>query len=114
MWKSCNKQLLNNHGCLLLILIIEYYILLPIFASFILFFPQLTQRRQHKESNRNLHSVTQDQQALKVRQDCLEEFAEWFGYMPLVHSSMRLDTMLFKDPVSNMRKKYRQIELVNS
>jgi len=75
---------------------------------------KLTQRRQHKESNRNLHSVTQDQQALKVRQDCLEEFAEWFGYMPLVHSSMRLDTMLFKDPVSNMRKKYRQIELVNS
>ncbi|KAG8170436.1 hypothetical protein JTE90_011400, partial [Oedothorax gibbosus] len=35
-----------------------------------------------------------------------------FGYMPLVRSSTRLDPVLFKDPVSNLRKKYRKMEVV--
>lgn len=30
--------------------------------------------------------------------------------MPLVHSQMRLDPVLFKDQVSILRKKYREIE----
>lgn len=34
--------------------------------------------------------------------------------MPLVRSNMRLDPILYRDPVSNLRKKYRQIELVGS
>jgi hypothetical protein len=48
------------------------------------------------------------------RQTCLNTFAAVFGYMPLLRSNMRLDPVLFKDPVSNLRKKYRQIELVGS
>ncbi|KAJ8979881.1 hypothetical protein NQ317_017504 [Molorchus minor] len=34
--------------------------------------------------------------------------------MPLLRSNLRLDPVLFKDPVSNKRKKYRRIELVGN
>ncbi|ETE66830.1 Exostosin-1, partial [Ophiophagus hannah] len=44
------------------------------------------------------------------RQECVNRFAAWFGYMPLVHSQFRLDPVLFKDQVSVLRKKYRQLE----
>lgn len=44
------------------------------------------------------------------RQSCMNTFASWFGYMPLIHSQMRLDPVLFKDQVSILRKKYRDIE----
>lgn len=40
----------------------------------------------------------------------MNTFASWFGYMPLIHSQMRLDPVLFKDQVSILRKKYRDIE----
>ncbi len=46
------------------------------------------------------------------RQKCINQFASAFGYMPLMKSSFRLDPVLFKDAVSNARKKYRQLELV--
>ncbi|NWI11484.1 EXT1B protein, partial [Crypturellus soui] len=42
--------------------------------------------------------------------DCLEQLAGWFGHMPLVSSQLRLDPVLFKDPVSILRKKYRHLE----
>ncbi|NXD11450.1 EXT1B protein, partial [Nothocercus nigrocapillus] len=42
--------------------------------------------------------------------DCLDRLAGWFGYMPLVASQLRLDPVLFKDPVSILRKKYRHLE----
>uniref|UniRef100_A0A8C0YL20 Exostosin glycosyltransferase 1b n=2 Tax=Cyprinus carpio TaxID=7962 RepID=A0A8C0YL20_CYPCA len=45
-----------------------------------------------------------------LRQTCMNKFASWFGGMPLVHSQMRLDPVLFKDQVSILRKKYREIE----
>uniref|UniRef100_A0A671RK81 Exostosin-1a n=1 Tax=Sinocyclocheilus anshuiensis TaxID=1608454 RepID=A0A671RK81_9TELE len=44
------------------------------------------------------------------RQTCMNKFASWFGTMSLVHSQMRLDPVLFKDQVSILRKKYRDIE----
>uniref|UniRef100_A0A3Q3MLY3 Exostosin glycosyltransferase 1b n=1 Tax=Labrus bergylta TaxID=56723 RepID=A0A3Q3MLY3_9LABR len=44
------------------------------------------------------------------RQTCMNKFTSWFGAMPLVHSQMRLDPVLFKDQVSILRKKYRDIE----
>jgi len=44
------------------------------------------------------------------RQECINTFANWFGYMPLVHSQFRLDPVLFKDQVSVFRKKYKDLE----
>uniref|UniRef100_A0A663N8N3 Glycosyl transferase 64 domain-containing protein n=1 Tax=Athene cunicularia TaxID=194338 RepID=A0A663N8N3_ATHCN len=44
------------------------------------------------------------------RQDCLNQLADWFGYMPLVSSQLRLDPVLFKDQVSVLRKKYPRLE----
>lgn len=43
-------------------------------------------------------------------QDCLNQLADWFGYMPLVSSQLRLDPVLFKDQVSVLRKKYPRLE----
>ncbi|NXW44098.1 EXT1C protein, partial [Nyctiprogne leucopyga] len=44
------------------------------------------------------------------RQDCLNQLVDWFGYMPLVSSQLRLDPVLFKDQVSVLRKKYPRLE----
>lgn len=44
------------------------------------------------------------------RQECINSFVSWFGYMPLVHSQLRLDPVLFKDHVSVLRKKYKDLE----
>lgn len=46
------------------------------------------------------------------RQECVNTFASWFGYMPLVHSQLRLDPVLFKDQVSVFRKKYKDLERI--
>ncbi|XP_021118754.1 exostosin-like 1 isoform X2 [Heterocephalus glaber] len=43
-------------------------------------------------------------------QDCINQMAAEFGHMPLVSSRLRLDPVLFKDPVSVQRKKYRSLE----
>ncbi|XP_045155049.1 exostosin-like 1 isoform X2 [Echinops telfairi] len=42
--------------------------------------------------------------------DCVNLMAAGFGHMPLVSSRLRLDPVLFKDPVSVLRKKYRSLE----
>ncbi|XP_077006874.1 exostosin-like 1 isoform X4 [Tamandua tetradactyla] len=42
--------------------------------------------------------------------DCINRMAAEFGHMPLVSSRLRLDPVLFKDPVSVLRKKYRSLE----
>lgn len=42
--------------------------------------------------------------------DCINQVATEFGHMPLVSSRVRLDPVLFKDPVSVQRKKYRSLE----
>ena len=46
------------------------------------------------------------------RQTCINTFTAVFGYMPLLKSSTRFDPVLYKDAVSNARKKYRKIEIV--
>ena len=56
---------------------------------------------------------TTAQLGFKSRQRCFSTLINTsFGYLPLVKSQMRLDPVLFKDSVSNMRKKYRKIEQV--
>ena len=53
--------------------------------------------------------------AHKQLQQCTNAFVrEYFGYMPLRRSELRLDPILFKDDVSMVRKKYRQLERVDS
>ncbi|XP_012889115.1 PREDICTED: exostosin-like 1 [Dipodomys ordii] len=42
--------------------------------------------------------------------DCINQVVAEFGHMPLVSSRLRLDPVLFKDPVSVQRKKYRSLE----
>uniref|UniRef100_A0A2K5RQV5 Exostosin-like 1 n=1 Tax=Cebus imitator TaxID=2715852 RepID=A0A2K5RQV5_CEBIM len=42
--------------------------------------------------------------------NCINQIAAAFGHMPLRSSRLRLDPVLFKDPVSVQRKKYRSLE----
>jgi glucuronyl/N-acetylglucosaminyl transferase EXT1 len=76
---------------------------------------KVTQRKQYKEQPTvGSWSPWNDPDHFIQRQTCLNTFAAVFGYMPLLRSNLRLDPVLFKDPVSNKRKKYRKIELVGS
>lgn len=76
---------------------------------------KVTQRKQYKEQpSIGSRSPWNDPDHFIQRQTCLNTFAAVFGYMPLLRSNLRLDPVLFKDPVSNKRKKYRRIELVGS
>ncbi|XP_023327581.1 exostosin-1b [Eurytemora carolleeae] len=47
------------------------------------------------------------------KQSCMMRFFEDFGEMALVVSQARFDPVLFKDNVSNLRKKYRKIETLD-
>ncbi|MBN3271352.1 EXT1C protein, partial [Polyodon spathula] len=74
---------------------------------------KVIQRKQYKEvlstqGMKSLHWANPDH--FSQRQDCMNVFAHWFGYMPLVHSQLRLDPVLFKDQVSVLRKKYKDLE----
>ncbi|XP_050314376.1 exostosin-1 [Anthonomus grandis grandis] len=76
---------------------------------------KVTQRKQYKEQpSAGTWSPWNDPDHFIQRQTCLNTFAAVFGYMPLLRSNFRLDPVLFKDSVSNKRKKYRKIELVGS
>ncbi|XP_059771987.1 exostosin-like 1 isoform X1 [Balaenoptera ricei] len=50
------------------------------------------------------------QEPQPAAQNCINQMAAGFGHMPLVSSRLRLDPVLFKDPVSVLRKKYRSLE----
>ncbi|KAK7886614.1 hypothetical protein WMY93_026235 [Mugilogobius chulae] len=74
---------------------------------------KVTQKKQYKETMMGQTSRASrwaDPDHFAQRQTCMNKFANWFGTMPLVHSQMRLDPVLFKDQVSILRKKYRDIE----
>ncbi|MED6287144.1 Exostosin-1a [Characodon lateralis] len=74
---------------------------------------KVTQKKQYKETMMGQSSRASrwaDPDHFAQRQTCMNKFANWFGTMPLVHSQMRLDPVLFKDQVSILRKKYREIE----
>ena len=49
-------------------------------------------------------------QVFDLRQRCMESLVDIFGYMPLLTSQVRMDPLLYKDPVSNLRKQYRLLE----
>uniref|UniRef100_A0A1L8E1L1 Putative glycosyl transferase family 64 domain protein n=1 Tax=Nyssomyia neivai TaxID=330878 RepID=A0A1L8E1L1_9DIPT len=74
---------------------------------------KVTQRKGYKDRESG-RSPWNDPDHFIQRQSCLNTFAAVFGYMPLLRSNLRLDPVLYRDPVSNLRKKYHQIELVGS
>ncbi|XP_026719034.1 exostosin-like 1 [Athene cunicularia] len=74
---------------------------------------KVTQRKQHKDMVSQQVKGTAGAaggRRFSQRQDCLNQLADWFGYMPLVSSQLRLDPVLFKDQVSVLRKKYPRLE----
>ncbi|XP_037119124.1 exostosin-1b [Syngnathus acus] len=74
---------------------------------------KVTQKKQYKETMMGQSSRASrwaDPDHFAQRQTCMNKFASWFGTMPLVRSQMRLDPVLFKDQVSILRKKYKDIE----
>ncbi|XP_067167453.1 exostosin-like 1 isoform X2 [Apteryx mantelli] len=72
---------------------------------------KVTQRKQHKEpGDQQDTAASAGARRFSQRQDCLNQLVDWFGYMPLVSSQLRLDPVLFKDQVSILRKKYRHLE----
>lgn len=78
---------------------------------------KVTHRKQYREMllpNNSKNMQWMDSFHFAQRQMCIDTFANVFGYMPLIRSKLRMDPMLFKDPVSNLRKKYRQIEVVST
>lgn len=74
---------------------------------------KVTQRKAYKDRE-SIRSPWNDPDHFIQRQSCLNTFAAVFGYMPLLRSNLRLDPVLYRDAVSNLRKKYRQIEIVGS
>lgn len=77
---------------------------------------KVTQRKQYKQTMvaGGYPSPWNDPDHFVQRQTCINAFTKIFGYMPLVRSNTRLDPVLFKDPVSNLRKKYRRMEIAGS
>ncbi|XP_016337984.1 exostosin-1 [Sinocyclocheilus anshuiensis] len=74
---------------------------------------KVTQKKQYKETMMQQGSKASrwaDPDHFAQRQSCMNSFTSWFGFMPLLHSQLRLDPVLFKDQVSILRKKYRDIE----
>jgi len=92
-------------------------ILMNFIVSYITKLPpvKVTQRKQYKDSmlpgSKSFPTPWNDPDHFIQRQTCINTFSSIFGSMPLIRSSMRLDPVLFKDPVSNLRKKYRKLEL---
>uniref|UniRef100_A0A8C9U0J5 Exostosin-1-like n=1 Tax=Scleropages formosus TaxID=113540 RepID=A0A8C9U0J5_SCLFO len=102
--KSMVDQLVNCEDILMNFLVSAVTRLPPI---------KVTQKKQYKETMMGQTSRASrwaDPDHFAQRQTCMNKFAGWFGSMPLVHSQMRLDPVLFKDQVSILRKKYRDIE----
>ncbi|XP_011479447.1 exostosin-1c [Oryzias latipes] len=76
---------------------------------------KVAQRKQYKElpgPQGTKSAPWASSEHFNQRQECVNTFASWFGYMPLVHSQLRLDPVLFKDQVSVFRKKYKDLERI--
>ena len=71
---------------------------------------KVTHRRKFQVASSSKNH-TQMSEEFSQKQTCINIFFSGFGQMPLIKSKLRLDPVLFKDPVSNLRKKFRKIEL---
>lgn len=75
---------------------------------------KLTQRKHYKDNASEAKWIWTEPSHFHQRSVCLNTFTSLMGHMPLRHSNLRLDPVLFKDKVSMQRKKYRQIEKIGS
>ncbi|XP_057309683.1 exostosin-1a-like [Hydractinia symbiolongicarpus] len=57
-----------------------------------------------------LQTVFTPQQLLETKERCFGELIEIFDGLPLLHSKIAMNPVLYKDPVSISRKKYRTLE----
>ncbi|CAM4690674.1 unnamed protein product [Leuciscus chuanchicus] len=67
---------------------------------------KVTQKKQYKETMMQQGSKASrwaDPDHFAQRQSCMNSFTSWFGFMPLLHSQLRLDPVLFKDQVAQCR-----------
>ena len=75
---------------------------------------KVLERKPYQEDLVNLctkHSATKNHfTRLENKRVCFEKLVDEFGYMPLVYTNVRFDPVLYKDPISNFRKKYRLLE----
>ena len=54
---------------------------------------------------------TSSEEHFEQKQTCFREFLRIFGKAPLKYSAHKFDPLLYKDPVSNFRKRYRFLEI---
>lgn len=57
-----------------------------------------------------LQTVFTPQQVLEAKERCFGELIKIFDGLPLLHSKIAMNPVLYKDPVSISRKKYRTLE----
>ncbi|XP_053209771.1 exostosin-1-like [Panonychus citri] len=82
---------------------------------------KVTQRKRTSNSSSSLYNLINTSNTLTSKfesftgsQECFTYLYNLtFNYVPLIKSQMRFDPVLFKDSVSNLRKKYRRSETVN-
>jgi len=75
---------------------------------------KVTQRKHYKDKSAlpGSKSPWSSPDHFTQRQTCMAAFAASFGYMPLKKSMSRFDPILYKDPVSTVRKKYPKMESI--
>ncbi|XP_018495594.1 exostosin-1a [Galendromus occidentalis] len=86
---------------------------------------KVTQRKQYRDTsnagvgavgalNNHFPSAWNDPDHFRQRGECVARFASEFGRVALAHSVARYDPVLFKDPVSNLRKRFKIIDRIGS
>lgn len=70
---------------------------------------KIAQRTDFTKTHNSV-STTTLQRTNQERVACLNMVADAYGHMPLHHSLVRADPVLFRDNVSVLRKEFRQLE----
>jgi hypothetical protein len=64
-------------------------------------------QRKKTEENSSLNSYS----VWNQKRNCFQLLMNSFKYLPLIKSQLRFDPTLYLDNVSNLRKKYKKLEL---
>ena len=71
----------------------------------------LSQKLYQETTNPDSGRFAKQAAVFQRRKKCMDILSEVFGYMPLLKSRVRFDPLLYRDPVSNLRKRYRLLEV---